>query len=96
MPIMGRNQRTRPSSCLLRGEAEASTTRLLRSWFSVGMSSGSNGGGPGALRGDRIASGGAFAGALTGVGPLLRDSSYDGGGSEGGMAGSSRATATAR
>lgn len=93
MAMLGLRQRTMLSSCFLLGEADASTTRLFRSTFSAGMSSGNSGGGPGGLRGDRTASGGAFAEALTGVGTLLLDSSYEGGGSEGGMAGSSKAMA---
>lgn len=52
------------NSCFLRGDAEASTTRLCRSWFKAGTSSGSRGGGPGGLRGDRDASGPALALAL--------------------------------
>lgn len=51
------------------------------------MSSGNRGGGPGGLRGDRVASGVALAVALALMGAgMLRDSSYEGGGSDGWLA----------
>jgi hypothetical protein len=54
----GRSRLTMLSSCFLRGDADASTTRFCRSWTRAGRSSGSRGGG---LRGERNGSGGALA-----------------------------------
>lgn len=62
-------------SCFRRGDADASTTRLLRSRLRQGMSRGSRGGGPAGLRGDSIASLGAVDEAFIGVGILVRASS---------------------
>ena len=59
------------SNCLLRGDADANTTRFFRNSFSAGRLSG--GGGPG---------GGRLVPLLSGAGDF-RASSYDGGGSTG-------------